>query len=371
MNGKLLSATVAAAAILAWRRGADAQPKKYVFALVPKNMNNPFFDQARDGCMKAEKELGGASRVPVYRPRRAWRRRGAGAGRARPDRQEGRRHRRVALERRGHGQGAGGRQGGRHPGADLGQRPAARRTRPCGSPMSARTTTTSASTSPSWRRRSSPRAARSASSPAAPPRPTTTSACRASATRSPAPRARRRPATKLTGQNGWTEVGRLPALHRRRLPAVGAADGGHPRQVSRSSTPSSRPAASRSSSRRPTGRSPRSTRRASPTASLALVVADTLPVQMELMKAGLSTGQVGQRPFEMGYKTHVLPEGHQGRQAGADRPDLHRPRRLHAGDRRHLHRQVRAVAYGKAPAKSGLSAGKAVAQRLLAGHLGG
>ena len=58
--GKLLGATVAAAAILAMSQGADAQPKKYVFALVPKNMNNPFFDQARDGCKKAEKELGGA-----------------------------------------------------------------------------------------------------------------------------------------------------------------------------------------------------------------------------------------------------------------------------------------------------------------------
>jgi ribose transport system substrate-binding protein len=37
--------------------------------------------------------------------------------------------------------------------------------------------------------------------------------------------------------------------------------------------------------------------------SLALVVADTLPVQMELMSEGLSLGQVGQRPFEMGYQT--------------------------------------------------------------------
>lgn len=37
--------------------------------------------------------------------------------------------------------------------------------------------------------------------------------------------------------------------------------------------------------------------------SLALVVADTLPVQMDLMKEGLSLGQVGQRPFEMGYQT--------------------------------------------------------------------
>ncbi len=37
--------------------------------------------------------------------------------------------------------------------------------------------------------------------------------------------------------------------------------------------------------------------------ALALVVADTLPVQIALMKKGLSNGQVGQRPFEMGYKT--------------------------------------------------------------------
>jgi ribose transport system substrate-binding protein len=36
--------------------------------------------------------------------------------------------------------------------------------------------------------------------------------------------------------------------------------------------------------------------------ALALVVADTLPVQIDLMKEGLSAGQVGQRPFEMGYK---------------------------------------------------------------------
>ena len=36
--------------------------------------------------------------------------------------------------------------------------------------------------------------------------------------------------------------------------------------------------------------------------ALALVVADTLPVQIDLLKAGYSKGQVGQRPFEMGYK---------------------------------------------------------------------
>ena len=59
------------------RRGGG---QEYIFALVPKNTNNPFFDQARDGCKKAEKELKGAIEVPVYRPRRARRRRGGGAG---------------------------------------------------------------------------------------------------------------------------------------------------------------------------------------------------------------------------------------------------------------------------------------------------
>ncbi len=35
--------------------------------------------------------------------------------------------------------------------------------------------------------------------------------------------------------------------------------------------------------------------------ALAPVVADTLPVQIDQMKEGLSLGQVGQRTFEMGY----------------------------------------------------------------------
>ena len=37
--------------------------------------------------------------------------------------------------------------------------------------------------------------------------------------------------------------------------------------------------------------------------SLALIVADTLPVQIDQMKEGFSLGQVGQRPFEMGFRT--------------------------------------------------------------------
>ncbi|MXN63995.1 substrate-binding domain-containing protein [Stappia sp. GBMRC 2046] len=35
---------------------------------------------------------------------------------------------------------------------------------------------------------------------------------------------------------------------------------------------------------------------------LSIIVADTLPMQMAQLKDGLSNGQVGQRPFEMGYR---------------------------------------------------------------------
>jgi ribose transport system substrate-binding protein len=53
--------------------------------------------------------------------------------------------------------------------------------------------------------------------------------------------------------------------------------------------------------------------------ALALVVADTLPVQIELMKKGLSAGQVGQRPFEMGYKAmYFLKDIKDGKAPPAD-----------------------------------------------------
>jgi ribose transport system substrate-binding protein len=39
---------------------------------------------------------------------------------------------------------------------------------------------------------------------------------------------------------------------------------------------------------------------------LSIIVADTLPMQMEQLKDGLSNGQVGQRPYEMGYKAMFI-----------------------------------------------------------------
>ena len=59
MKRILLSAAAVAAVLVAVAGSADAADKK-VFALVPKAMNNPFFDLARDGCMKAAEESNGA-----------------------------------------------------------------------------------------------------------------------------------------------------------------------------------------------------------------------------------------------------------------------------------------------------------------------
>lgn len=49
---RLLSAAAIAALL-----GPAAASAEYTFALVPKAMNNPFFDLARDGCMQAQGEL--------------------------------------------------------------------------------------------------------------------------------------------------------------------------------------------------------------------------------------------------------------------------------------------------------------------------
>ena len=51
MKQYLAGAAALLLALAAAQPGAAAD-KKYVFALVPKNTNNPFFDQARDGCKK-------------------------------------------------------------------------------------------------------------------------------------------------------------------------------------------------------------------------------------------------------------------------------------------------------------------------------
>jgi ribose transport system substrate-binding protein len=60
MLRSVLTCVAAAGLLAAAGGGAGAADKTYTFALVPKNTNNPFFDQALEGCRKAEKELNGA-----------------------------------------------------------------------------------------------------------------------------------------------------------------------------------------------------------------------------------------------------------------------------------------------------------------------
>jgi ribose transport system substrate-binding protein len=53
MLRRLILAAAATAAL-----AAPAMAENYRFAIVPKAMNNPYFDLSRDGCMKRAKELG-------------------------------------------------------------------------------------------------------------------------------------------------------------------------------------------------------------------------------------------------------------------------------------------------------------------------
>ncbi|MCB1491327.1 MAG: sugar-binding protein [Rhodobiaceae bacterium] len=47
---------------------------------------------------------------------------------------------------------------------------------------------------------------------------------------------------------------------------------------------------------------------------MSVIVADTLPMQMQQLKDGLSNGQVGQRPFQMGYMAmHILKDIKEGK----------------------------------------------------------
>ena len=111
----LASAAVIATAFAAGVTApAHAEAKKYTFRPSAEKHQQPVL---RPGPRRLQESRGGERRqirVPVYRPRRAWRRRGTGAGGRRPGRQESRRHRGLGGERRGHGASAGRREEGRH-----------------------------------------------------------------------------------------------------------------------------------------------------------------------------------------------------------------------------------------------------------------
>jgi ribose transport system substrate-binding protein len=126
------------------------------------------------------------------------------------------------------------------------------------------------------------------------------------------------PGDRLTGQNGWTEIDGCPLYTDDNFPlsvqqfqdTMGKnpdldafiPTGGFPQFVPDANRAAVEPFKDKIASK-----------------SLALVVADTLPVQIDQMKEGLSLGQVGQRPFEMGYKTmFFLKDIKEGKAAPAD-----------------------------------------------------
>lgn len=65
MRRKLIAGLFAAALVAP---GVALAQQQFTFALVPKAMNNPFFDLARDGCMRAQEEMGGRVRCLYIGP---------------------------------------------------------------------------------------------------------------------------------------------------------------------------------------------------------------------------------------------------------------------------------------------------------------
>ena len=301
MIGKLLSATVAAAAILGMTQGAEAQPKKYVFALVPKNTNNPFFDQARDGCKKAEKELGGAIECLYIGPGEH----GGGEEQVQvvndliAKKVDG-----IAVSPSNAAAMGKALEGAKAAGipvltwdSDLLEKDKALRLAYVGThnyEIGVNLAKLAQKIKPKGGTiciQSGGAAAANHNERMQGIRDTLAGAKSAQA-----------PGTKLTGQNGWTEVAGCPLYTNDdfplsvqqmedilgKYPKLDAfiPTGGFPQFIPQAY----RKVAEKYKSRIADG-------------SLALVVADTLPVQIELLKAGLSKGQVGQRPAEMGYKS--------------------------------------------------------------------
>ena len=296
----LAGAAAIALAVAAFAHPAEAQ-KKFTFALVPKNMNNPFFDQARDGCKKAEAELkgavecmyigpgehgGGEEQVQVVNDLIAKRVDGIGVSAANAaamaralqaakdvgipvltwdsdllDKDKGLRLAYVGTNNY-------------EIGVNLAK--IVQQLKPNGGTICIQSGGAAAANHNERMQgiRDTLAGVKSAASPG----------------------------ERLTGQKGWKEVDGCPLYTNDDFPVsvqqmedilgkyptldAFVPTGGFPQFLPQAY----RKVAEKYKARIDDG-------------SLALVVADTLPVQLDLLKAGLSRGQVGQRPFEMGYKT--------------------------------------------------------------------
>jgi ribose transport system substrate-binding protein len=299
---KLLATTaIAVGALIAAGQGVDAQTKKFVFALVPKNMNNPFFDQARDGCKKAERELAGQVECLYIGPGEH----GGGEEQVQvvndliAKKVDG-----IAVSPSNAAAMARALENAKRAGipvltwdSDLLDKDKALRVAYVGTKnydIGVNLAKLAMARKPqggSLCIQSGGAAAANHNERMQGIRDTLSGQKSASA-----------PGTRLAGQNGWREVDGCPLY----------TDDDFPRSVQQMEDILGK--FPQLDSFLPTGGFPQfvpqAYRRVAEkhkaridSGALALIVADTLPVQMDLMKAGLSLGQVGQRPFEMGYKS--------------------------------------------------------------------
>ncbi len=299
---KFMLTTALAAGVLATAGGGTAfAQKKLVFALVPKNMNNPFFDQARDGCKKAEKELNGAVECMYIGPG-----------------EHGGGEEQVQIVQDLIAKKVDGIAVSPSNAAAMGK--ALEKAKAAGIPVL------------TWDSDllDKDKALRVAyvgtynydigtnlAKIAQTIKPSGGTICIQSGGAAAAnhnermqgirdtlsgKKSDKAPGDKLTGQNGWTEPDGCPLytnddflVANQQLSDINNKYPKLDAFVPTGGFPQFAPEAYRKAAEK---LKPRVADK-----SLALVVADTLPVQMQFLKDGLSLGQVGQRPFEMGYKT--------------------------------------------------------------------
>ena len=302
MITKIMLCGSAAAAVLALSAvGAFAADKKYTFALVPKNTNNPYFDQALDGCKKAEKELNGAIQCLYIGPGEH----GGGDEQAQmvadlvTKRVDG-----IAVSAANAPAMANALEGAKAAGipvltwdADLLEKDKGLRVAYVGThnyDIGVNLAKQVLAIKPKGGTiciQSGGAAAANHNERMQGIRDTLSGKQSASA-----------PGDRLTGQNGWKEADGCPLY----------TDDDFPRSVQQMEDTLAR--YPDLDAFVPTGGFPEflpdayrsvATKYKDKVASgkLALVVADTLPVQIDILKEGLAAGNVGQRPFEMGYKT--------------------------------------------------------------------
>ena len=312
-----LCGSAAAAALALSVAGAAAADKKYTFALVPKNTNNPYFDQALDGCKKAEKELNGAIECLYIGPGEH----GGGDEQAQmvadlvTKRVDG-----IAVAAANAPAMANALEGAKAAGipvltwdADLLEKDKGLRVAYVGThnyDIGVDLAKQVMAVKPKGGTiciQSGGAAAANHNERMQGIRDTLSGKKSDGA-----------PGDRLTGQNGWTETAGCPLY----------TDDDFPRSVQQMEDTLAKDP--NLDAFVPTGGFPEflpdayrsvATKYKDKVASgkLALVVADTLPVQIDILKEGLASGNVGQRPFEMGYKTmYFLKDIKDGKAAPKD-----------------------------------------------------